>query len=73
MFKTITVLDIDFDVDYSTYKVKNDNGVGQNSTYITIESIRLKGDIGYNLEEVLSDHVLQRIEDEIMTYEAIGG
>lgn len=63
-FKTITVLDIALDVDYSTYKVKNDNGVGQDSNYITIESICLH-DTNINLEEVLSDYVKTRIEDEI--------
>lgn len=63
--KTITVLDIEFDVDFSTYYHKNDNGVGGDARSVTIESVCLKGDTGYDLSEVLSDYVMQRIEDDI--------
>ena len=63
--KTITVLDIEFDVDFNTYIVNNDNGVGFTAREVTIESVCLKGDTGYDLSEVLSDYVMQRIEDDI--------
>jgi len=65
MFKQITILGIQLDVTYSTSRDANDNGVGGASTEITIESVTLKDD-GLDIQDLLSDYVISKINDAIM-------
>lgn len=72
MFKTITVLGIALDVEYSTYRDANDNGVGEAGTHITIESVKLH-DCDADIQDLLGNYVCERIDAEIMHIQTFGG